>query len=152
MPLQDIERLLHNPAILPKYDPRVALGDGRGLDLGRSWEELGVFLDGGIEVPESGPTVGEELLPNTDRRATWSYVSPARVEAMSVTMGALTQQDFIERYRVDQEDTQPVMGSRTAEYGDRATFLFSKLRKLTEHYATAAGRGEGMLVRIGERP
>lgn len=151
MQLAEIQRLRENPAVLPKYDPRVALRDGRGYDIGRAWEELGVFLDGGIELPENGPTVGEELLPNTDERATWSFVSPQRVVVMADGLKDLTHRDFVERYRVDQEDTQPIPGSRTAEFGDRAKYLFWKLRKLADHYVLAAANGEGMLVRIGER-
>ena len=151
MQLDEIERLRQNPTILPKYDPRVALRDGRGYDIGRAWEELGVFLDGGIELPESGPTVGEELMPNTDERATWSYVIPDRVVVMADSLKDLTHRDFVERYRVDQEDTQPIPGMSTGEFGDRTKYLFWKLRKLANHYVEAAANGEGMLVRIGER-
>src|SRR5690606_4980673 len=78
MDLAELHRLRDRPEVLPMYDPRVALEDGRGLDLGRAWESLGVFLDGGITLPEIGPTVGDFPMAPTDERATWSYVEPDR--------------------------------------------------------------------------
>ena len=75
----ELGRLRDNPSILPKYDPRVPLADGRGLDIGRAWEELAVFIDGGVKLPDHGPTVGDVPIATEDTRATWSYVAPERV-------------------------------------------------------------------------
>ncbi len=147
----EIQRLRDNPSILPKYDPRVALEDGRALDLGRAWEELAVFLDGGVKVPDSGPTVGDIPMPNTDPRATWSYVEPERVEELAELLRQMRRRQFRQRYEVDLEDTLTMPGSTTGEWGDRAQYMYNKLRQLAQHYAKAASLGEGMLVRIGER-
>lgn len=147
----EIQRLKDNPNILPKYDPRVALTDGRGLDIGRAWEELGVFLDGGVKLPDVGPTVGDIPLPNTDARATWSYVEPSRVQAMAEELRQMRRSQFRDRYRVDAEDTQTIPGNQTGAFGDRRQYMYKKLRDLAGHYAKAAQAGEGMLVRIGER-
>lgn len=151
MSREEIERLAGNPNILPKYDPRVALSDGRGLDLGRAWEELGVFLDGGVKLPDAGPTVGDVPMPPVDARATWSYVEPARVREMAEELRQMRRAQFRTRYRVDAEDTQTIPGSRTGPHGDRKSYMYKKLRDLAGHYAKAAEAGEGMLVRIGER-
>ena len=149
----EIRRLRENPHILPKYDPRVALADGRGLNLGRAWEELGVFLDGGVKLPDRGPTVGDlPMPPNDDERATWSYVEPERVAEMAAELRDFRRSArFRIRYDVDPEDTLDEPGSRTAGFGDRRQYMFNKLRALAEHYRRAADNGEGMLVRIGER-
>jgi hypothetical protein len=149
---REIDRLKSNPDILPKYDPRVALGDGRGIDLGRAWEELGVFLDGGVHIPDAGPTVGEQPMPSTDVRATWSYVEPSRVVELAEQLRVLRRDEFSRHYDIDGEDTADSLpGSRTAGFGDRAGYMYKKLRILASHYADAAEQGEGMLVRIGER-
>ena len=147
----EIERLRDNPSILPLYDPRVALSDGRGLDLGRAWEELGVFLDGGVTLPDRGPTVGDVPMPNTDDRATWSYIEPERVAEMAAMLSQYHKRELREHYDVDGEDTARLIDARTAGWGDRAQYMYNKLRALAKHFAAAAGRGEGMLVRIGER-
>ncbi|MBI4702534.1 MAG: DUF1877 family protein [Deltaproteobacteria bacterium] len=152
VPTSEIERLREHPEILPKYDPRVALGDGRGLDLGRAWEALGCLLDGGVRAPEIGPTVGEEPLPGTDTRAVWSYVSAARVEEIARRLGELDRQQFREIYDVDPEDTADSLpDERTAGWGGRSDYLYKKLRLLAKHYREAAEQGEAILVRIGER-
>jgi hypothetical protein len=149
----EIRRFCNDPEILPKYDPRVALADGRGLDLGRAWEELGVFLDGGVRLPETGPTIGEIPLPNTDSRATWSYIAPERVAAIATELGAVGRRDFMDRYHEpDPEETADSLpGSRTGGWGDRGSYLYKKLRALAAHFARAAESGEAMLVRIGTR-
>ncbi len=147
----ELDRLKSNPAILPKYDPRVALTDGRGLDLGRAWEDLGVFLDGGVKLPDSGPTVGDQPLPNTDIRATWSYVAPERVREMAAQLRRMRRSQFRDRYTVDMEETQNIPGARTGPHGNRQNYMYKKLRELAGHYSKAADAGEGMLVRIGER-
>ena len=149
---KEVERLRDNPDILPKYDPRVALSDGRGIDLGRAWEELGVFLDGGVKLPENGPTIGEEPLPSTDARAAWSFVSAERVRELAEELRGMRRSEFKKRYQVDPEETQPSLpGSRTGGFGARAVYMYAKLRQLASHYASAAENGEAMLVRIGER-
>ncbi len=151
MPLREIERLRDKPEILPKYDPRVALADGRGLDLGRAWEELAVFLDGGVQVPDVGPTVGEIPVSAPDPRAAWSYVEPERVAIMAGMLRKMRKSQFGVHYKIDNEDTQELPGARTGSWGDRGQYMYKKLRSLAAHYAKAADNGEGMLVRIGER-
>jgi uncharacterized protein DUF1877 len=148
---REVARLRDNPGILPKYDPRVALADGRGLDLGRAWEELGVFLDGGVKLPEGGATLGDFPLPTTDPRATWSYIEPARVAVLADELAKLGERQFRKAYEVDGEDTDVIPGSRTDGWGDRAQYLWKKMQALAIHYREAAQRGEAMLVRIGEK-
>jgi hypothetical protein len=148
----ELRRLREMPEILPKYDPRVALDDGRAIDLGRSWEELGVFLDGGVMLPDVGPTVGDVALPPTDSRATWSYVEPERVAEMAEHLLKMRRREFRNAYEVDPEDTQDSLpGVRTGKWGSRGAYMYQKLRILASHYAEAARLGQGMLVRIGER-
>lgn len=147
---RELSRLREHPEILPKYDPRVALADGRGLDLGRAWEELGVFLDGGVKLPDAGATVGDVPLPSNDSRATWSYIEPERVRVLAGELSAMRRDDFCARYEVDNEDTLTMPGT-TGAHGDRRGFMYRKLRELASHYAAAALNGEGMLVRIGDR-
>ena len=149
----ELERLRNNPQIMPKYDPRVALADGRGIDIGRAWEELGVCLAGGVKLPKTGPTVGDEPLDAPDDRATWSVVSVERVTELAAGLAKIRRSDeFRKHYEQDPEDTADSLpGSRTAGWGDRAQYMLSKLRLLAAHYAMAAQNGEGMLVRIGER-
>jgi hypothetical protein len=152
LPVGEVERLCAQPEILPKYDPRVALSDGRGLDLGSAWEDLGCFLDGGIQLPEHGPTVGEIPLPDTDPRAAWSYVAAQRVKVIAQALAELTPADFKRTYKTDPEETADSLpGELTGAWGNRSAVMFKKLRRLAGHYAKAARRGEAMLVRIGER-
>ncbi len=151
LPIGEVDRLRERPELLPKYDPRVALADGRAVDLGRAWEDLGVLLDGGAKLPDHGPTVGELALPETDSRATWSYVEPSRVAAMAIDL-ASHRQNFRKLYVVDGEDTDPAMAAaRTGGYRRHDDYMMTKLAQLAAHYATAAANGEAMLVRIGER-
>ncbi len=150
--LSEIDRLRDRPEILPMYDPRVALAVGRGLDLGQDWDELGAYLEGGIKIPEVGPTVGEEILPDTDSRARWSYVVPDRVVAIAKQLKRYSRREFVRSYKTDTEETQEfVRDEQTGVPGDRASLLFHKLRTLADHYSAAAEHGEAMLVRIGER-
>jgi hypothetical protein len=150
--MSEIERLKSQPEILPKYDPRVALADGRGLDLGTAWEHLGCFLDGGVRLPEHGPTVGEVPMPDTDPRAAWSYVTPERVGVVAQALLDLRRNDFHRHFKTDPEETADSLpGELTGAWGNRTAVLFKKLRALAAHYAEAARRGEAMLVRIGER-
>ncbi len=151
LPLGEVERLRDRPEVLPKYDPRVALADGRGVDLGRAWEDLGVLIDGGARLPDHGPTVGELPLPETDTRATWSYVTPERVVAIAAEL-ANHRRNFRKLYVVDGEDTDPAMAAaRTGGYRGHDDYMMTKLAQLAAHYAAAASNGEAMLVRIGER-
>jgi Domain of unknown function (DUF1877) len=147
----EIERLRDHPEILPKYDPRVPLADGRAIDIGRAWEELGVFIDGGVKCPEVGPTVGDVPMNGEDSRAMWSYVEPERVVAMAAELKQMRRKSVRQQYHVDLEDTQTLPGARTGAWGDRAAYVYNKLRALTKHYQAAADAGQGMLVRIGER-
>ena len=152
IPAKELERLRTLPEILPKYDPRVALADGRGLDIGRAWDELGCYLDGGAKVPDQGPTVGEVPLPNIDERALWSYVDPDRVKVIAQALGDIDGTEFRREFHLDPEVTADILPEeRTGVIKDRATYLFGKLKSLALHYAKAAQRGEAMLVRIGER-
>jgi hypothetical protein len=152
IPAKELERLRTRPEILPKYDPRVALADGRGLDIGRAWDELGCYLDGGAKVPEQGPTVGEEPLPNIDERALWSFVPPERVKVIAQALSEIKGSEFRREYKLDPEETADILPEeRTGIFKDRATYLYGKLKSLALHYAKAADRGEAMLVRIGER-
>lgn len=152
VPWSEIQRLVDEPTILPMYDPRVALNAGRGLDLGRAWEGLGCLLDGGVQLPEQGPTVGEVPMADTDERAAWSYVVPDRVRVIADALADLCQRDFRTLYRIDPEETADVLpNEHTGMWTDRATYMMKKLRRLTRHYRAAAQHGEAMLVRIGER-
>lgn len=152
LPVDEVQRLREHPEVLPKYDPRVALSDGRGLDIGRAWEELAVFLDGGIRIPDQGPSVGVQPILSRDTRAAWSCVMPERVVEFADSLSQFSKRDFSSLYEIDTEDTAPSLpGTRTAGWGDRETYMFGKLRALAMHYREAAGRGEAMLVRIGER-
>ncbi|MBN4050293.1 DUF1877 family protein [Desulfobulbus sp. AH-315-M07] len=149
----ELTRLREHPEILPKYDPRVALDDGRAVDIGRAWEELGVFIDGGVKLPTRGPIVGDTELPHTDERATWSYIEAPRVQEIAdYLVNIRRNEEFKKHYDHDPDDTADSLpGSRTAGWGDRGTYMLGKLRILAAHYALAAKNGEGMLVRIGER-
>lgn len=151
LPPEELARLRERPEILPKYDPRVALEDGRGLDIGRAWDTLGVFLDGGFHLPETGPIVGDHPMPPTDDRATWSYVEPDEVKTFAAELATIDKAEFYRRYQVDAEESVEIPDSRTGGWGDQGAYLFKKLRILAGHYRRAAEHGEGMLVRIGER-
>ena len=151
-PHSDLQRFLDKPSLLRRLDPRVAIADGRALDLGRRWEELGCLLDGGISPPRSGPTVGDTVIASSDD-VVWSVVEPERVEALAEELGRITREAFYKLYRVDDDETADAApGERTAQVMDQAAYLWQKLVLLRKHYAEAARRGEAMLVRIGERP
>lgn len=151
-PLPELSRFVESPRLLDKLDPRVALADGRAIDLGRCWDELGCLLDGGYTAPETGPTVGDRPLWS-NQRATWSLVTPDRVVAIAGELGQMTREAFFSLYRVDEDETADAApGERTGQVVDRAAFLWHKLQTLRDHYRVAAQRGEAMLVRIGDRP
>jgi hypothetical protein len=110
-----------------------------------------VFLDGGVKLPDAGPTIGDVPLPSDDTRATWSYVEPGRVREMAAELRLMRRSQFSKRYQVDHEDTLTIPGSQTGAFGDREQYMYKKLRDLAVHYAKAADLGQAMLVRIGER-
>lgn len=147
----ELHRLVAHPEILPKYDPRVPLADGRGLDLGRAWEPLGVFIDGGFRLPATGPTIGVEPLPPTDQRATWSFIEAEDVAEFARSLKALGPKEFALRYEIDADESQEIPDTRTGGWGSQRQYMFKKLEALKAHYAVAAAAGQGMLVRIGER-
>lgn len=148
---EELRRLVEQPELLPKYDHRVPLADRRALDLGRAWEPLGVFIDGGFRLPAAGPTVGVMPLPPTDERATWSYIEAPDVEAFARSLRAFGPKEFALRYEIDTDESQEIPDSRTGGWGSQRQYMFKKLEALKAHYAAAAAAGQGMLVRIGER-
>jgi hypothetical protein len=152
-PGPELERFVKNPKLLAKLDDRVALTDGRAIDLGRCWEELGCLLEGGISTPRSGPTVGDTPIASDDQ-VVWSVVGAERVKTLAAELSRMTREAFYKLYRTDDdEDTADAApGERTERLIDRAAYLWRKFEQLRDHYAVAARRGESMLVRIGERP
>lgn len=151
-PIEELDRFVQNPKLLRRLDPRVALADGRALDLGRRWEELGCLLDGGISSPRSGPTVGDTPLTSDDD-VVWNMVAPDRVKVLAAELRRMSREAFHGLYRVDEDETADAApGERTAQVLDHATYLWQKFLLLRQHYAEAARRGEAVLVRIGERP
>lgn len=151
-PVSELKRFVDKPSLLRRLDPRVAISDGRALDLGRRWEELGCLLDGGISPPKSGPTVGDTVLASSED-VVWSMVEPDRVKALADELGRVSREAFYSLYRVDEDETADAApGERTAQVMDQVAYLWQKLVLLRKHYAEAARRGEAMLVRIGERP
>lgn len=148
---EELKRLVEHPEILPKYDHRVPLADGRALDLGRAWEPLGVFIDGGYRLPPTGPTVGVLPLPPTDERATWSYIEAHDVQDLARSLKAFGPKEFALRYEIDADESQEIPDSRTGGWGSQRQYMFKKLEALKAFYAVAAAAGQGMLVRIGER-
>lgn len=152
MPLSEIERLRSRPELLATVDLRSALADGRALDIGRAWDELGCYLDGGLRVPDQGPTVGEIPLAGADEEAVWSYVEPDRVKVIAQAIADISGTAFRRSFNADPEETADQLPDElTGMTKDRATYLYGKLKSLGFHYAKAAERGDAMLVRIGER-
>jgi hypothetical protein len=150
-PMQDVVILRDAPELLATFDAAVPMAEGRAFDLGRAWEPLAVLLDGGVCLPEHGPTLGEVPLPDSDPRAAWSYVDPARVVTVAAELDAHCRH-FAKLYTVDGEDTDPFMSdARTGGYRGNRDYLIKKLGLLATHYADAASLGQAMLVRIGER-
>jgi hypothetical protein len=151
VPGDELDRLRTNGDTLPSFDVTAALADGRGFDLGRAWEPLAVLIDGGVRLPETGPTLGEFALPDTDASAAWSGIEASRVPAVATQLRD-TCRRFGALYVVDGEDTDPyMMDTRTGGYRGNRDYLVKKLELLAKHFAEAAERGEAMLVRIGER-
>jgi hypothetical protein len=148
----EIERMKQRPSLALDLDVAVALAEDRALDLGRRWEELGCLLDGGISAPESGPVVGDEPLAGNDERQAWSFVSPERVRSLAAELAKLTRRAFLRLYRVEEDETaDDVPEARTGAWGDGGEYLWQRFEQLRRHYELASARGEGMLVRIGER-
>lgn len=148
-----LEQLCDRPDRLGELDVREALLDGRAVDLGRRWEELGCLLDGGIEPPCQAPTVADVVFAAfDDDRTLWGYVSPARVRAMAHELSRITPDAFLAMYRVDDADTADAApGDRTERIADPATYLYRRFEQLRDHYVAASERGEAVLVRLGER-
>ena len=146
----ELRHLQEHPDALLNYDLRGPLKDGRALDLGRAWESLAVLVDGGVRLPERGPTLGQLALPDCDHRAAWSCVEAAGVVTFAEVL-ATTCRQFAKLYGVDGEDTDPYLSDgRTGGYRGNQDYLIKKLEQLSIHYQTAVARGEAMLVRIGE--
>lgn len=144
----DLRRYLQKPELLSRLDVRVALADGRALDLGRGWEEIGCLLEGGISVPTRAPTVGDSTLVEGERAA-WGLVEAERVKELALFLDRIDRAEFYRMYYVDDEDTQDKLpDDQTGGIQKRSEHLFRKLAKLTEHYKTAARAGEAMLIRI----
>lgn len=151
-PEGELDQLLRDARRLLDYDVRAALEDGRAFDLGRAWEPLAVLIDGGVRLPETGPTLGEVPMDDGDPVATWSGIRSVRVPLVAKELRESCKR-FGTLYRVDGEDTDPyMMDTRTGGYRGNRDYLVKKLESLADHYAAAAERGEAMLVRIGQRP
>jgi hypothetical protein len=149
---RDLAVLIAEPSRLATFDIAGPLADGRALDLGRGWDELGCLIEGGIKTPTTGPTVGENAIHVEDGRAAWSWVAPQRVRAIASQLGAYTRESFLDMYRVDDEETaQSSPGDQTGVWADRFERLYLKLDRLRTHYLEAGAKGEAMLVRIGKR-
>lgn len=148
-----LEQLCDRPDRLGELDLHEALLDGRAVDLGRRWEELGCLLEGGIEPPRQAPTVADVVFAAfDDDRTLWGYVSAERVQAMARELSRITPDAFLAMYRVDDADTADAApGDRTERIADPATYLFRRFEQLRDHYLAAAERGEAVLVRLGER-
>lgn len=144
----ELRALKADPARLGAFDVASRLADGRALDLGRGWDELGCLLDGGISPPEVGPTVGEHALRAEEGRELWTYVERSRVPAMAAAL-SLTHGEFLGLYEVGDEGTadRPFV-EHTGQWTDGADRLYTKLQRLRAHYESAAAKGEGMLVRL----
>lgn len=152
IPASELARFRARPELVKKLDLRVPLGDGRALDLGRGWDEIGCLLEHGWSTPTRGPTIGEEAIFATDDEA-WTALDERRVVACAAELGVLTQQRFEELYAVDDLETVDLPGDASV---DRASTmsrskpdkLWRKVEKLAAHYAAASARGEAMLIRI----
>jgi hypothetical protein len=152
LPPAELAALEKEPAGLRALPLDAALADGRALDLGRAWEELGCLLEGGIRIPETGPTVGYRPLGTTEDGAAWAGVDADRVRRVADELGVLHRDAFIRLYVVDDGETADTMpGERTGEWGDRAQYLYGKLELLRTHYVEAARLGQALLVRIAAR-
>lgn len=146
----ELRRLTREPGAVRRFDTRAAIESGTGLDLGHAWEALAVLIDGGIRLPETGPTLGELPLPDEDPGATWSYVPADRVPAIAAELREHHVQ-FARLYVVDGDDTDPYMlDLRTGGYPGYREYLLERLDRLAAHYEQASIRGEALVVRIGE--
>jgi hypothetical protein len=127
-----------------------ALREGRAVDLGRAWEELGCLLEGGIRTPETGPTVGEEHLLTTADGVAWNLIRTERVAEIARDHLSLSRDAFYQLFHADDADTADSLpGDRTGEWGDHSKYLYDKFRRLKAFYEAAAGAGEAVLVRLG---
>jgi len=146
----ELDRLAGAPEVLTGMSLESALKDGRALDLGRAWEELGCLLEGGIAIPESGPTVGDEPLLLTEEGVAWNAIRPARViELIESTMG-MKDDAFLQLTSWDESDTADFFpGDKTGQWGDQSQYLYEKFQRLRAFYRLAADAGEAILVRLG---
>src|SRR5690349_2215664 len=101
----ELQRFVLDPKRVHKLDVRPAIDDGRAIDLGRGWEELGCLLEGGITTPEAAPAIGDVPLSSNDREA-WSWVRAERVEDLAKRLTRITRAAFYKMYVVDDEETQ----------------------------------------------
>ena len=148
----ELEDYRRRPDALASLDVEEALGDGRALDLGQRWAELGCLLDGGIAPPRVGPTVGEEPLGSSEEgEASFAFVAPERVGKIAEELSKISRTAFLDLYRVDDSETADCLPEEQSHAGDGALRLYKRFAQLRAHYADAASRGEAMLVRIGER-
>lgn len=146
----ELARLTDAPESLNGMSLEAALKEGRALDLGRAWEELGCLLEGGIAIPESGPTVGEELLLMTDEGVAWNAIRPERVAELARGPMGLKDEAFLQLFSWDDSDTADFFpGDRTGQWGDQSQYLYEKFQLLRAFYRAAADAGEAILVRLG---
>jgi hypothetical protein len=151
LPERELRRLAEAPAALAGLDVAAALADGRAIDLGRGWDELGCLLEGGISTPASGPTVGDDVF-HAEETQTWSAVTPARVASIAAELAEMTPEVFLGLYQVGDDGTaEGPLDEHTGAWADRARLLYEKLVRLRAHYEAARTRGEAMLVRIAKR-
>jgi hypothetical protein len=153
LPEGELRRFVAAPVLLAELDLAAPLRDGRAIDLGGGWDELGCLLEGGISTPSSGPTVGDQLVYD-DTTETWSSVDPERVRAIAAELAAMTAETFLGLYLVGDDGTAELAVDDHAgawsrgSTRDRADRLYQKLERLRDHYEAAKQHGEAMLVRI----
>jgi hypothetical protein len=146
----ELARVQSDPSGILQMPLSAALDEGRALDLGRAWEELGCLLEGGIRIPETGPTVGDQPLVMTDDGVAWNQILPARVAEYAHGVMALAEPQFLALCTIDEADTADFLpGERTGQWGDPTKYLFQKYQALSSLYQRAAAAGEAILVRLG---
>jgi hypothetical protein len=146
----EVDELRADPSKLIGVALQPALDEGRAVDLGRAWEELGCLIEGGIRTPESGPTVGDEAVATTEEGVAWNAVRPERVRHYAEHTLALGREQFMALFSLDDAETADAMpGDRTREWSDSRAYLFERLQALRALYARAAAEGDAVLVRLG---
>jgi hypothetical protein len=148
--VEELERIQADPSSILTMPLSGALEEGRALDLGRAWEELGCLLEGGIRTPETGPTVGDHALVTTEDGVAWNQISAARVAEYAQGVMSLAKPQFVALCTIDEADTADFLpGERTGQWSDPTQYLFQKYRALSSLYRSAASAGEAILVRLG---